>query len=150
MKKYNPSNSEIHLLARGLLVTKEGNIILCRSKGKEHFFLPGGHIENGESVKETLIREIHEEIGDIGQEISSFIGISENIFQYDEGSVQHEINMIFEVDVSREEVESREDHLEFISIKRKDIGGTHILPVEIKEGIIDWMETKRPFFKELK
>lgn len=149
MEKYNPSRSDIHFLARGLLITKEGNIILCRAKGKEWFFLPGGHIDNGESSREALIREIHEEIGDIGQKISSFIGISENIFQYDEGSLQHEINIIFEVDVSREEVESQRDHIEFVTIRSKDIKDTKILPEEIKEGILSWLKTKEPFFKEI-
>jgi ADP-ribose pyrophosphatase YjhB (NUDIX family) len=146
--KYIPSNSEIHFLARGLLVTKDGNVILCRSKGKEWFFLPGGHIENGESAESALIREIHEEIGDIGQKISSFVGIVENIFERNEGS-QHEINVIFEVGIDKNSVVSREEHIEFKTIERKDIESTNILPVEVKKGIIEWFEREEPFYKEM-
>lgn len=110
--------------------------------------MPGGHIENGESAKEALTREIHEEIGDIGQKIMSFMGVSENIFEH-ENALQHELNIIFEVKVSQEEVESRKNHIEFVTIKGKNIEKTQILPIEVKEGLLEWMENKNPFFKEL-
>ncbi|GGM79974.1 DNA mismatch repair protein MutT [Terrabacter tumescens] len=45
----------VHLVDRRLLV--------ARSFGRELFYVPGGKREPGESDVETLVREIHEELG---------------------------------------------------------------------------------------
>lgn len=44
------------------ILTKDGKILSTRSKEKEKFYIPGGKREAGESDKETLIREIKEEL----------------------------------------------------------------------------------------
>ena len=52
--------------ADGLLTTKNGEIILIQRKGETfHGFwaLPGGTVEEHETVEETLIREMQEEVG---------------------------------------------------------------------------------------
>ncbi len=52
--------------ADGLLTTKNGEIILIKRKGETfHGFwaLPGGTVEEDETVEETLIREMKEEVG---------------------------------------------------------------------------------------
>jgi 8-oxo-dGTP diphosphatase len=41
---------------------EDGKILSTRSKGKDAYYLPGGKREAGESDRETLIREIREEL----------------------------------------------------------------------------------------
>ena len=41
---------------------QEGKILSTRSKGKTIYYIPGGKRENGESDKQTLIREVLEEL----------------------------------------------------------------------------------------
>lgn len=41
---------------------KDRKVLCTKSKGKEKFYSPGGKRENGESDKETLIREVKEEV----------------------------------------------------------------------------------------
>ncbi len=149
MKKYYSPKSDIHFLARGLLLTPSGDVVLCRPVGKKWFFLPGGHIENGESARDALGREIVEEMGEVGHKITSFVGLCENIFDYDEAKLQHEVNVIFEVDLERESVSSKLEHIEFVTVKKEDLRNIEIMPPEIKDGIIEWLENKKPFFKEL-
>ena len=48
--------------ASGLIV-RDRKVLVERSKGKEYFIHPGGKIEAGERPEQTLIRELHEEIG---------------------------------------------------------------------------------------
>jgi 8-oxo-dGTP pyrophosphatase MutT (NUDIX family) len=48
----------------GLLVIREGRVLLCRKKhGTQSLILPGGKLEPGESAAECLSREIREELG---------------------------------------------------------------------------------------
>jgi ADP-ribose pyrophosphatase YjhB (NUDIX family) len=45
-----------------LIDIKDKRLLSARSKGKELFYLPGGKREAGESDKDALVREIHEEL----------------------------------------------------------------------------------------
>lgn len=53
----------IECIARAI-IEENGKFLLCRGKGKVNFFFPGGHIEEGESAPEALMREIQEELGE--------------------------------------------------------------------------------------
>jgi len=138
------------LIARAFLVEGE-KVVLCRVKGKDWFFLPGGHIENGEPAATALLRELNEEIGPNDYYISSFIGICENIFSLNEKTLQHEVNMIFKVDLGADfKIAGLEDDIEFITVKKKELENLKILPGPIKEGMLEWLETGRVFFKALR
>lgn len=41
----------------------EKKVLLAQAIGEKNTFLPGGHIEFGESAKDALVREIEEELG---------------------------------------------------------------------------------------
>ena len=149
MTIFQEPKSHIHLIARGFLMCGE-EIILCRLKGAEWFFLPGGHIESGESARTALLRELQEEIGSSDYKIDYFIGVCENIFPLEEGILQHEINIIFKVDVPRElKFNTKEDHIEFVSIAKSNLKDYKILPAALKDGLIEWLENKKSFLKEI-
>ncbi|MFA5080162.1 MAG: NUDIX domain-containing protein [Candidatus Paceibacterota bacterium] len=149
MIKFLPTESNIHFIARGLLIQSE-SVILCHVKGKDWYFLAGGHIENGESAKQGLLRELKEEIGENDYTISSFVGVCENIFSLDENISQQEVNIIFQVNIPEGTmIFSKEDDLEFITIKKEEFANYKILPEKMKNGIQEWMKTSAPFLKEL-
>ena len=45
----------IETIARGVCIV-DGKILLCRAKGGKSTYLPGGHIEFGETGREALVR----------------------------------------------------------------------------------------------
>lgn len=148
MVKYLPTESNIHFIARGLLVQGD-NVILCRVKNKDWYFLPGGHIESGESSKAALFREIKEESSIVVNE-ALFIGVCETIFLYDEEFSQHEVDFVFQVAIPEGvAIASKEDHLEYVVIKKEDFMDCKIFPEKMKDGICEWIETGISFLKEL-
>jgi 8-oxo-dGTP diphosphatase len=42
---------------------EDGRLLTARSHGRDRFYLPGGKPEPGETVEQTLVREIREELG---------------------------------------------------------------------------------------
>ena len=54
------NNKEIDKIA--FIEIKNGKILSTLSKGKTKYYIPGGKRENGENDKQTLIREVFEEL----------------------------------------------------------------------------------------
>lgn len=103
-----------HHLSRATIV-QDGKILLARAKGHKNTFLPGGHVEFGESAKVAVIREIEEEMGLKG-EARRFLGLIEHRWEK-KGIIHCEINQVFEVTCPNLNIESspiaKEGHLEF-------------------------------------
>ncbi|MEC1376929.1 NUDIX domain-containing protein [Heyndrickxia oleronia] len=78
-----------HHLARAVFI-HENKILLAQAKGDTNTFLPGGHVEFGESAKETLKREIQEEMG-IDCAPDHFLGLIEHKWEK-KGILHCEIN----------------------------------------------------------
>lgn len=147
MLYFKPPKSDIHLIARAFLVEDE-KVVLCHVKGKDWFFLPGGHIENGESAKITLIRELCEEIGEDNYTVSSFMGVCENIFSLEENTLQQEISLVFKVDLPKNfKTRTKEDDIEFVTFEKRELDGLKILPAALKDGLLEWENSGKIFFK---
>ncbi len=133
------------VIVRGLIV-KNGKFLVCSRKGSDYRFLPGGHIDPGENGKEALIREFREERGS-QIKISDFAGVIENFFEQNKKKI-YEINLIFEAEETGEinEEASEEDHLEFKFITIDEFDGENVLPVGVKESLVQWLQDKKPFY----
>ena len=76
-----------------LIVDENGEILLIRShKWSNKYVVPGGHIEIGETIEETLKREVKEETN-LDIEVGEFLGVQESIF--DETFWKKERHFIF-------------------------------------------------------
>ncbi|WP_226532228.1 NUDIX hydrolase [Microbacterium paraoxydans] len=53
---------DIHVSA-AVIADDEGRVLVVRKQGTTRFMQPGGKPERGETAAQTLIRELHEELG---------------------------------------------------------------------------------------
>jgi ADP-ribose pyrophosphatase YjhB (NUDIX family) len=147
MTEFDKPKANIHFISRGLLVQGD-NIILCRMVGSKWYFLPGGHIENGETAKQTLLRELEEEIKAADYKIGDFLGVCENTFELSENVLQQEVNMVFAVEVPQDlVVDTKEGHIEFVVVPKSELLEYKILPAGVKDGVAEWLNSGKVFHK---
>lgn len=109
------------VIARAIIVVNQ-KILLQRNVRRDEFALPGGHIEMGETLKESLVRELKEETG-LDISVGKLAYVNENFFEQ-EGQEFHEIGFYFLADVVGEipeSIESKEGHIDFWFIGLDDL-----------------------------
>lgn len=76
--KYKAEKEEFHVRACGIIKQKN-KFLIMRVNETPYYHIPGGHVEIGETSKETVIRELKEEIGVDVQDANLF-AIQENFW----------------------------------------------------------------------
>jgi 8-oxo-dGTP pyrophosphatase MutT (NUDIX family) len=90
------NSNTIEVITRGVCVM-DGQLLLCFGRKSGIAYLPGGHIDFGETGRQALVREIQEELGRASQ-AGRFLGCCEHSFvQNDEE--KSELNLVFELTV---------------------------------------------------
>ena len=124
-KKVNQIN--FHYRTRGIFI-KDNHFLLCKQKDCEYTFLPGGHIDLGESATDALIREINEEIGE-KITIKNFSGAIENAWKdHCEISLFFEVNHNLSLDQNPKPASIDEMHLNFLWVHKESLANHNLLP----------------------
>lgn len=122
------------------LIIHNNKILTHRNINKDHYCIPGGRIEIGESSEETVKREIQEELGK-KIKIEKYITTIENFFEY-EGKKYHEIYFLYKAEFKNEEdkkidykMQNKEgkDYLQYHWLDLDKIDEYNILPNCIKQ-----------------
>ncbi len=104
----------LHILVRAV-IRRDDKLLLAQAKGSHNTFLPGGHLEPGESLPVGLARELWEELG-LQIEVGAYLGLVEHSWE-DENTTHYELNHLFEVSLPALAADknplSREAHLSF-------------------------------------
>ncbi len=131
---------KIEILVRAVHVT-DGRLLVCHTKGADNSYLPGGHIDFGESADAGLKREIKEELGKACR-LSGLLGVVEHAFMQN-GERHHEMNLVFQAEIedlcSSVSPESKEDYIEFLWVPLEDLAGSDLEPAPLKELIPVWL-----------
>ena len=131
------SRGEIETIARGVCAA-DGKVLLCRAKGGSTTYLPGGHIEFGETGAAALAREMKEE-ADVEVEVGAPLGVVENSF-LQHGERHCEINLVYEMKIdpaAAARLASAEDWIEFEWRDVRDLASANLLPAEMSRFVAD-------------
>lgn len=66
-------NQEFEILSRAVIINGD-KVLLANMRGKKRYFLPGGHVEFGETATAALVRELDEETTSSAYSIGEPIG----------------------------------------------------------------------------
>ncbi len=135
----------IHVLSRGVIV-EAGHVLLCKTLNLSvnFFFLPGGHVEAGESAEATVLREVHEE-GGLHCTIKRFLGCLEYSFEPDHSSIchNHEYNLIFELESKGLDVSTPipqcEENIALFWVPLGSLSEIDVRPERLKTILPEWL-----------
>ena len=141
------SKNSIHVLSRGFIIDQE-HILLCRTLDLpiSFYFLPGGHVEHGESVEISLLRELMEETG-AHCKVKRFLGCLEYSFEPGHSSIchNHEYNFIFEAESESLKIEKKipqlEAHIELIWLPLHQLSEIDFRAEPLRELVPQWLKT---------
>ena len=141
------NQNQIHVLSRAV-ITHNNQILLCKTLDLKisFYFLPGGHVEHGESAKDSLLRELKEETG-FDFKIKRFLGCLEYNFEPEHSSIchNHEYNFIFESecdDINSDiTIECPEKHIELIWFPISDLSKIDFRAEPLRELVPHWLKS---------
>lgn len=127
--------TKIEVIARGIMFHKK-HILLCRNRKHGYGYLPGGHVEPGESAARALAREMIEEAATTVV-VHDVVVTEEHLFMQG-GKPRHEFNVYMRMQCDApEHVRSVEPHIEFVWVSLDELATTDVRPVHVKRLIDD-------------
>ena len=141
------NKKNIHVLSRGVIIDQD-HILLCRTLDLpiSFYFLPGGHVEHGESVEASLLRELMEETG-AECKIKRFLGCLEYSFEPGHSSIchNHEYNFIFEAESeslkSNHTIPQLEARIELIWVPLHQLSEIDFRAEPLRELLPHWLKS---------
>lgn len=134
---------DIKLNIRVGAIIKQHNKILIEKNNNENFsVIPGGRIKTLENSKDSLLREINEELGiNLSNETFELTAIIENFFSFNRKQY-HELYFVYKVELTKKynlqdgmiNLDSKDSKYYFLN--PEDFQKENILPTVLKEIVL--------------
>jgi len=136
--------SESIRLATGLAI-HDGRVLLVASTYRSHpqplWNLPGGRVAPGELLRDTVVREVHEETG-LRATVSELAYVSES---YDE--VRHVLNATFAIDVTGSVTAPQsDDHVVAVEWVAIDRLAERIAVEVVRDPLVQYLRDRTRYF----
>lgn len=129
---------------RGIVIYND-KILLCKNLKHGYYFLPGGHIEEGESSEQAFRREMIEEIGKVTENVKHVFEFK-NSFRQEEKEYNEVVYVYLTTLQDYENIKSLENHIEFDWISLNDFSTVNFKPKQITDEILNSIEKNKEFW----
>ncbi len=126
--------TRIEVIARGIMFHGE-RVLLCQNRKHGYFYLPGGHVESGETAAAALAREMQEEAA-VSVAVGRIVQVEEHVFVQG-GKSRHEINAYFSMSTTADltSIRSVEHQIAFAWVAVTDLAHTDIRPAHSRDVV---------------
>lgn len=136
----------IELISRGVCFS-DGYVLACRNRRRGNLYLPGGHIERGESARQALAREWREELG-VDCIVDSFLAVHEQRFTSPDEGDTCELTLLFRCTSPTLRAPlaptAAESHIAFEWIPLDGLMTAGLLPLGMARQLPAWLANPAP------
>jgi ADP-ribose pyrophosphatase YjhB (NUDIX family) len=136
-----PAPNSIVAAASAIVTNDKGEILVHRRTDNDLWALPGGGMEFGESITDTVIREVHEETG-LHVRPSYVVAVysdPKHVFAYTDGEVRQEFSVCIACEIvsGRLRVSDESKEVKFISVQEFETLDMH---ERIRVRVLDYLK----------
>lgn len=136
-----PAPNSIVAAASAIVTNEEGAILLHRRVDNDLWALPGGGMELGESIANTVVREVHEETGlkVRAKHVIAIYSDPKHVFAYSDGEVRQEFSICIACELVGGNLTISDESKEVRFFLPADIADLHMHP-RIRARIEDYLD----------
>lgn len=127
-----PKANSIVAAASAIVTLNDGRIVLHKRADNKEWSLLGGGMEYGESISDTILREIKEEAG-LKCRIEKVIGLYTNpnhIIEYSDGEIRQEFSICFHCIADNETIVISKESIEIRAFTKEEIELIQLHPAQ--------------------
>jgi len=140
-----PAANSIVVAVTAFVRDEAGRLLLIRRTDNDLYAIPGGALELGERLTQTVQREVMEETG-IAVKVTGLIGVysdPEHVIEFTDGEVRQEFSSCFRADPTGGDLRTSDESKEVLWVAPADLDELNIHPsirLRIRHGLEDRAE----------
>jgi ADP-ribose pyrophosphatase YjhB (NUDIX family) len=135
-----PAANSIVVAVTAFIQDETGRLLLIRRTDNDLYAIPGGALELGETLTQTVQREVMEETG-IAVQVTGLIGVysdPDHVIEFTDGEVRQEFSICFRANPTGGELRRSNESKEVLWMAPGDLDGLNIHPsirLRIQHGL---------------
>ena len=135
-----PAANSIVVAVTAFVQDETGRLLLIRRTDNDLYAIPGGALELGETLTQTVQREVMEETG-IAVKVTGLIGVysdPEHVIEFTDGEVRQEFSICFRANPTGGGLRTSDESKEVLWVAPSDLDGLNIHPsirLRIQHGL---------------
>lgn len=143
-----PAANSIVVAVTAVIQNDAGQLLLIRRTDNDLYAIPGGGVELGETLTQTVQREVLEETG-INVQVTGLVGVysdPEHVIEFTDGEVRQEFSICFRATPTGGELRTSDESKEVLWTDPADLDALNIHP-SIRLRICHGMEHRdEPYY----